>query len=246
MSGDTLWDIAARNLGDPERWTEIYDANQTVIEAAAREHPAPPVLGTSDRGHWIFPGTTLTIPAASCAPTTTTPTTPPTETTPTSGGVSDEEACKAAGGIPAENQSGDFFCGSFGTISVLEHPFSPGELDQLKFAEDTVGCLGSIGGVTSRLSTALSGQGKKVVKAVLFVNGAAKLEGDLETLAKELETLDLEPSDKVQIVTKVKDDTSDHIANVVWDIAWDLAGLAGVPGAACAKLFINRAIAIIG
>ncbi|MET8102729.1 hypothetical protein ABZV29_40915 [Streptomyces sp. NPDC005236] len=78
-SGDTLWDISAGVLGDPERWTDIYNANQAVIEAAAREHPGPPVFGTSDHGHWIVPGTTLTIPGASCAPTAT-PNTPTTET----------------------------------------------------------------------------------------------------------------------------------------------------------------------
>ncbi|MEU0116995.1 LysM peptidoglycan-binding domain-containing protein [Streptomyces bobili] len=241
VSGDTLWDIAARDLGAPERWTEIFDANQAVIEAAAREHPRPPVLGTSDHGHWIFPGTTLTIPGASCAPATTTPTTPPTETTPTSGGVSDEEACKAAEGIPATDENGDFFCGKFSTISVLEHPFSPGELDQLKFAEDAVGCVGSIGGGISRLRNALSANEKKVVKAVLFVNGVAKLTGDFGTLAEDVLTLDLGPNDKVQIVTKVKDNISGDIANVVWDNV----GLV-VPGAACAKLIINRTIAIIG
>ncbi|MEU1216628.1 hypothetical protein ABZ424_30355 [Streptomyces sp. NPDC005790] len=241
MSGGTLWDIAARDLGDPARWPEIFDANQAVIEAAAREHSGPPVLGTSDHGHWIFPGTTLAIPGASCAPTTTTPTTPPTETTPTSGGVSEEEACKAVEGIPATNESGGFYCGRFSTISVPEHPFSPGELDQLKFAAETVGCLGSIGGVTSKLGKALSDNGKKVVKAVLFVNGVAKLEGDFATLAEELLTLDLAPSDKVQIAAKVKDDTSGHIANVVWD---NVALV--VPGASCAKVIINRVIAIIG
>ncbi|MFD0532373.1 LysM peptidoglycan-binding domain-containing protein [Kitasatospora arboriphila] len=97
MSGDTLWAIAAQLLGDSNRWPEIYDANQTVIEAAAREHPRPPVFGSSDHGHWIFPGTRLTIPGASCAPATpSAPATPPTTST-TAGGVSDEEACKALG-----------------------------------------------------------------------------------------------------------------------------------------------------
>ncbi|MFI1036072.1 cutinase family protein, partial [Streptomyces sp. NPDC020951] len=66
MSGDTLWDIAARDLGDPERWPEIFHANQAVIEAETRKHPGRPVLGTSDHGHWIFPGTVLTIPGATC------------------------------------------------------------------------------------------------------------------------------------------------------------------------------------
>lgn len=248
VSGDTLWDIAARYLGDPERWTEVYEANQAVIEATAREHSGPPVSGSSDHGHWIFPGTTLTVPGASCAPTTTTPTTPPTETTPTSGGVSDEEACKALGGIPATDQSGDFFCGSFGTISVPEHPFSPGELDQLKFAEDAVGCLASLAGLPSKVKEALSDNGKRVVRAILFVNGVAKWAGDLETLDKELETLDLVQSDKVQIVTKVEDEVSGDTANVIWDLAGVAGVLLKVPGVGCVKLFYNRAVAfgIIG
>ncbi|MEV5178098.1 hypothetical protein AB0L10_45565, partial [Streptomyces flaveolus] len=48
------------------KWPEIYDANQSVLEPAAHEHPGPPVFGTSDHGHWIFPGTRLTIPGTTC------------------------------------------------------------------------------------------------------------------------------------------------------------------------------------
>ncbi|MET7912040.1 cutinase family protein [Streptomyces avermitilis] len=68
MSGDTLWDIAGKYLGDPKRWTEIYDANKSLIEDTAKVHPGPPVFGTSDHGHWIFPGTNLAIPTACAAP----------------------------------------------------------------------------------------------------------------------------------------------------------------------------------
>ncbi|MEU0896824.1 LysM peptidoglycan-binding domain-containing protein [Streptomyces massasporeus] len=164
VSGDTLWDIAARNLGDPERWTEIYDANQTVIEAAAREHPAPPVLGTSDHGHWIFPGTSLTIPGANCAPTTT-PTTPPTETAPTTptGGEVDQQACQAAG-RPWVPDPG--YCGNFGTISVPYHSFTPQELQQLQVAADAVGCLSDLASLLAALAPVLGVAGLEWVETV--------------------------------------------------------------------------------
>ncbi|MBP8536403.1 hypothetical protein [Streptomyces sp. MK37H] len=58
--------LALRYLGAASRWPEIYEANRAVIEAAARKQPGPPVNGTSDHGHWIFPGTVLTIPGSMC------------------------------------------------------------------------------------------------------------------------------------------------------------------------------------
>ncbi|MER6367473.1 hypothetical protein ABT255_03675 [Streptomyces mirabilis] len=69
VRGDWLSKLALTYLGDANRWPEIYDANNSVIENAAKAHPGPPVFGTSDHGHWIFPGTALTIPGATCAPT---------------------------------------------------------------------------------------------------------------------------------------------------------------------------------
>lgn len=66
VRGDTLSAIALRYLGDANRHPEIYAANQALFEAAAREHPGPPVFGTSNLGHWIYPGTVLTIPGAAC------------------------------------------------------------------------------------------------------------------------------------------------------------------------------------
>jgi hypothetical protein len=69
VSGDWLSKLALTYLGDANRWPEIYDANKSVIENAAKDHPGPPVSGTSDHGHWIFPGTVLTIPGTTCAPT---------------------------------------------------------------------------------------------------------------------------------------------------------------------------------
>lgn len=58
VSGDTLWGIAAKKLGSGTKWTSIYDANASTIEAAAKAHGK----SSSDHGHWIWPGTVLTIP----------------------------------------------------------------------------------------------------------------------------------------------------------------------------------------
>ena len=78
--GDTLWGIAQRELGDPLRWSEIYQLNEG--------RPQPGGLTLTDP-HWIDPGWTVLLPAApstpfpapSPAPTSTTP--PPTTPTPT-------------------------------------------------------------------------------------------------------------------------------------------------------------------
>lgn len=58
-SGDSLWKIAQKQLGSGSDWQKIYDANKDVIEAAAKKHGK----SSSDKGHWIYPGVTLTIPA---------------------------------------------------------------------------------------------------------------------------------------------------------------------------------------
>lgn len=51
-SGDTL-DSIASHLGVSE--TDLYSENENIIEATARQHG----FGSSDNGHWIFPGETL-------------------------------------------------------------------------------------------------------------------------------------------------------------------------------------------
>ena len=56
--GDTLWDLAKQFYGSSAYYTEIYAANQEVIEAAAKQHGKT----SSNNGYWIWPGTTLTIP----------------------------------------------------------------------------------------------------------------------------------------------------------------------------------------
>lgn len=57
-SGDRLWKIAQTCYGSGAQWPRIYDANAGTIEAAARQHGR----ADSDHGHWIYPGTVLTIP----------------------------------------------------------------------------------------------------------------------------------------------------------------------------------------
>lgn len=59
VSGDTLWAIAKKYYGSGAQYTKIYSANSATIEAAAKQHGK----SSSSSGHWIYPGTVLTIPA---------------------------------------------------------------------------------------------------------------------------------------------------------------------------------------
>ena len=77
--GDTLWGIAERQLGDPLRWSEIYQLNEG--------RPQPDGATLTDP-HWIDPGWTLVLPSpptpttAPPAPSATTPSLPPAPVTP--------------------------------------------------------------------------------------------------------------------------------------------------------------------
>ncbi|MDA8285879.1 MAG: LysM peptidoglycan-binding domain-containing protein, partial [Actinomycetota bacterium] len=76
--GDTLWGIAERVLGDPLRWSEIYQLN------AGRPQPDGVSL---DNPHWIDPGWTLLLPSPTPPPPGPAPvplTTPPPTTSPPS------------------------------------------------------------------------------------------------------------------------------------------------------------------
>lgn len=57
-SGDTLWALAKYFYGNGSLYTIIYNANKSVIEAEAKERGR----NSSSNGHWIYPGTKLTIP----------------------------------------------------------------------------------------------------------------------------------------------------------------------------------------
>lgn len=56
--GDCLWNISKKFYGKGSLWKKIYKANKSTIEKVARKHGRK----SSSNGHWIYPGTKLTIP----------------------------------------------------------------------------------------------------------------------------------------------------------------------------------------
>lgn len=60
QSGDTLQKIAKKFYDDYSKSKQIYEANKSVIESTAKKNGK----GSSSNGHWIYPGTKLTIPNA--------------------------------------------------------------------------------------------------------------------------------------------------------------------------------------
>ena len=57
--GDTLYNIARKQLNNGSRWKEIYTLNKKTIEATAKKHGRK----SSSNGHWIYPGTELKLPS---------------------------------------------------------------------------------------------------------------------------------------------------------------------------------------
>lgn len=57
--GDTLWGISKQQYGDGSHYTEIYNANATTIEKAAKNNGH----ASSSNGSLIFPGTRLNMPS---------------------------------------------------------------------------------------------------------------------------------------------------------------------------------------
>lgn len=100
--GDTLWGIARKFYSDGAKWKTIYDANKDIIESTAKKHGKK----SSDNGHWIYPGVTLTIPGAGGSSNTGSTSTPSTTKTPTAATEKTEKA-KAEAYTSQRNQSID-------------------------------------------------------------------------------------------------------------------------------------------
>lgn len=56
--GDTLMNIAKKQLNNSSKWKEIYTLNKKTIENAAKKNGRK----SSSNGHWIYPGTKLNLP----------------------------------------------------------------------------------------------------------------------------------------------------------------------------------------
>lgn len=63
VPNDSLWKLADKYLANHQRWREIYDLNEVVIEARAKRAGRPNSANNGVRGWWIYPGTVLKIPA---------------------------------------------------------------------------------------------------------------------------------------------------------------------------------------
>jgi nucleoid-associated protein YgaU len=65
--GDTLSSIAARRLGDPNRWPELFEANRTLIEREGLQRGMDRLCTRLRRDYrpedWIFPGMVLALPS---------------------------------------------------------------------------------------------------------------------------------------------------------------------------------------
>lgn len=58
-SGDCLYNIARKQLGNASKWPKIYSLNKSTIEKTAKRHGRR----SSSNGHWIYPGTKLKLPS---------------------------------------------------------------------------------------------------------------------------------------------------------------------------------------
>jgi LysM repeat protein len=56
--GDTLWSIAKKYYGSGSKWQNIWNKNKSILDSTAKKHGKK----DSSKGHWIYPGTVLTIP----------------------------------------------------------------------------------------------------------------------------------------------------------------------------------------
>ena len=59
QKGDCLWKISRKFYGTGNKWETIYYANKDIIEKTAEKYGK----ASSSKGHWIYPGCVLVIPA---------------------------------------------------------------------------------------------------------------------------------------------------------------------------------------
>jgi putative peptide zinc metalloprotease protein len=71
---DTLWTLAGRYLGDPQKWPQLFALNQGRPQSDGRSLTDP---------HWIDPGWQLQLPAGATTPAAVASAAPPTTVSPT-------------------------------------------------------------------------------------------------------------------------------------------------------------------
>ncbi len=117
--GDTLWDLAAKNLGDPYLWPQIWERNPYIKDA-----------------HWIYPGDPLVIDVAVEAPPApveepVTPTEPEVTPPPEAQGPTGPEGEPVALG-----NSADVYCFVLLRPDESDFPFSISAAEAMEFQDD--------------------------------------------------------------------------------------------------------------
>ena len=118
VSGDTLWALAKKYYGSGAKYTVIYDANASTIEAAAKAHGK----SSSSHGHWIWPGTVLTIPGISGESTS--------KSTKTSGKANPKLGKKIADQVTSFSYT-DVASGQSDSVSITMHDIGKEWMDNL-------------------------------------------------------------------------------------------------------------------
>jgi len=172
--GDTFWDLAAANLGNPYLWPQIWEKNQYVLDA-----------------HWIYPGDPLDIGIAVAPAQTGDLGGEVDETVDIGGGQVDPGAAGLGEGAGAVGQGE----GSATAASRLETAPAGGSrsVPVPLGSEDDIYCYGYVGDVDEAFSYKVIGSEYEVLSPTLVnVAGAVEgLYGTVDTVKVELTTGDL-------------------------------------------------------